>query len=322
MTTFSLDFPCAYGGPLGRALFRVRPEDFRVQEDLGWQPQGSGEHLYLHLEKRGENTAWVARQLAELAQVRLVDVGYCGLKDRRAVTRQWFSIYLPGTTEPDWQALPATSIRVLAQTRHRAKLRRGQHRGNHFVICLRQVQADASALEQRLRQIATGGCPNYFGEQRFGRQGGNLLAAEKMLAQIEGGGRRLRDRQQRGLILSAARSYLFNCVLARRVEQGNWAVPLDGEVLLEGGPSAPLWGRGRSAAAAVAAVLEQQVLAHWQVWCNGLEHTGLRQERRAAVLRPQRLAWCWRDTDLELAFALAPGQFATALLRELLVLES
>ncbi len=314
MTDFSLDFPYAHGGPLGEARFRTVAEDFRVDEELGLEPSGSGEHVYLQISKRGENTAWVARQIAGLAAVNTVDIGYCGLKDRHALSSQWFSVYLPGGGEPQWQQLNGPSLSLLACARHCRKLRRGQHQRNRFDICLRRVSAARPALEERLETIAASGCPNYFGEQRFGRQAGNLRRAQQLL----GGTLRLRDRQQRGLILSAARAYLFNLVLARRVGDGSWARVLDGDV--GGRPSAPLWGRGRTLAAAAVATLERGVLQDWQHWCEALEHSGLRQQRRAAVMQPQNISWRWQRDDLRIGFALAPGQFATSVLREITAL--
>ncbi|TQV84604.1 tRNA pseudouridine(13) synthase TruD [Exilibacterium tricleocarpae] len=318
MNDFFLDFPRIGGEPPVRAVFRARPEDFWVDEELGWEPDGSGEHAYLHIEKRGANTAWVAARLAELAGVRGLDVGYCGLKDRHAVTRQWFSVYLAAAAEPRWHDLPA-GLTVLAQTRHRSKLRRGQHRRNHFVVCLRQLRGETQALEARLRHLADDGCPNYFGEQRFGRQGDNLRRAERLLVDRAAAGR---DRHQRGLLLSAARAYLFNLVLAQRVSDGSWNILLDGEAAVDGQPTAPLWGRGRAPATGAASALEQRALADWHGWCHGLEHTGLKQARRVTVLRPQQFRWRWLEADLQLEFALAPGEFATSLLREIAVLES
>lgn len=315
---FSLEFPFAYGAPLAKALFRAELGDFQVEEIAGFEPSGEGEHCLLHLRKKGENTAWVAGKIAALAGVKLGDVGYFGRKDRYAITSQWFSVYLPGSSErePDWAQLNSDTVTLLESARHNKKLRLGQHRSNRFVIRLRQLQfEDRPIFEARLRQVLEVGVPNYFGEQRFGRGGNNLAQAQRLLVER----RPIRDRQQRSMALSAARSWLFNQVLALRVEQNCWTQALDGdpgEIA-----SGPLWGRGRPLSGDATLELEQQALAPWSNWCNGLEHVGLNQERRALLLRPEEASWRWLEDDLELSFALPPGTFATALLREIARLE-
>lgn len=312
MTEFSLDFPRAYGELNASAIFREQPEDFKVDEDLGFEPLGVGEHVFLQILKRGENTAWVAGKIAELAKVNSNDVGYAGRKDRHAVTTQWFSVYLPKGAEPDWMLLNSDTIYVIRVARHQQKLRRGDHRQNYFVIRLRDLQTDdRPALEQKIHRVLTLGVPNYFGEQRFGFNGNNLAEADAILV----GGKRYKDKQKRGLMLSAGRSYLFNQVLAARVVAGNWCDLIPGDP--EPQSSGPLWGRGRSLAGDELLVLEQTVLADWQQWCDGLEHAGLSQERRPLRLLPSNVHWRWIENDLEVSFSLAAGEFATAILREL-----
>ncbi len=317
MTEYSLDFPRAYGDLNASAVFREQPEDFKVDEDLGFEPSGAGEHVFLQILKRGENTAWVAGQIADLAKVAINDVGYAGRKDRHAVTTQWFSVYLPKGDEPDWSVLNSDSLYVIHRARHHQKLRRGDHRQNFFVIRLRAVQtADQTVLEQKIKQVLSRGVPNYYGEQRFGINGNNLLEAQALLVD----GKRYKDKQKRGLMISAARSYLFNQVLASRVIAGNWQELMPDDPLPE--PSGPLWGRGRSLAKGELLFWEQKALAGWQPWCDGLEHAGLSQERRALRLLPANTGWRWIDTDLEVSFSLAAGEFATAILREIARLDN
>jgi len=317
--TFSLDWPYAYGAPGVDAVFRREPEDFRVDEELGFAPCGEGEHVYLQILKRGDNTDWVARQIARLAGVQPMDVGYCGLKDRHAVTTQWFSVYLAipkaaAASEPDWSALNTDSIDVLRVCRHRQKLRRGMHRGNRFEIRLRDLSAPV--VHERLEQVFQQGVPNYFGEQRFGHEGNNLQVAQALLT----GEQRIKNRQKRGLMLSAARSYLFNRVLAKRVADGNWRQCLSGDsgaAEVVPYPTGPLWGRGRPLVSEQTLALEAEVLAPWQHWSEGLEHVGLTQERRRLCLLPESASWEMAGRDLILRFNLPPGTFATAVLREL-----
>ena len=163
------------------------------------------------------------------------------------MTRQWFSVHLPKEAGVEPTLPEAPSYKVLSVGRHNKKLRRGVHSANHFVIRLRQVKGDREELESRLQLVAEQGVPNYFGEQRFGIEGGNLPEADRLLAEQYGGGRqkgrRKRVSPRGGIYLSAARSYLFNLVLAERIKQGSWAYSLDGEETATG----PLWGRGRSA---------------------------------------------------------------------------
>lgn len=320
------------------ALIRSAPEDFFVEEIDGFPASGSGEHLLLTVEKRGLNTAEAVRRIARWAGVPGSAIGYAGLKDRHAVARQRFSVHLPGREAPDVEALAAADLRVLAQARHAKKLPRGALAGNRFELVLREVRGDPGAIEERLQQIAAGGVPNWFGEQRFGRDGGNVDAALAMFA-----GRRVR-RDQRGLLLSAARSELFNRVLAARVRDGSWNRGLDGETwILDGSrsvfgpepwsaelarrleefdihPSAPLWGAGALRSTGAALALETSALDDGRSLAlrRGLEAAGLRQERRATRLRPLDLGHDWLDDGaLRLRFTLPPGTYATAVLAEI-----
>lgn len=311
---FSLNWAFAHGEPTLSAIFRRTPEDFVVDEDLGFELSGEGEHVYLQLQKRGDNTAWLARHIARLAGVGNNDVGYAGLKDRHAVTRQWFSVYFPKGNEPDWSQLESESVQLLRVERHRQKLRRGMHRANRFQIKLHQLSGDGvDSLVPRLGVIKDQGVPNYFGLQRFGREGNNLLEAQRIL--VDDG--RIKNRQQRGLILSAARSYLFNGVLSQRVRDGSWCSIIDGDVPHAGVPTGPLWGRGRLASSADCLALEHAALEPCRDWCNGLEHVGLTQERRPLVMMAQSLDYSIMADSLHLSFALPPGCFATSLLREI-----
>lgn len=316
---WDLDFPRAWP-ETGTALLRAEPEDFVVEEVLDSDFTGSGEHLYLLLRKRNLNTRWLADRLAELCQVPSLAVGYAGLKDRRAVTTQWFSIATPA--EPDLDALrqrlgDGERVELLAQARHGRKLRRGQHEANRFAIRLRQVTTARDVLEQRLAAIAAQGVPNYFGEQRFGHGGSNLSAFADRLQD----GRLPKRMPRRDLVLSAARSWLFNRVLAARVQEGSWNRRDEDEPLSDTGP---LWGRGRSPLSAQWEAGERTWLAPWEPWLYALEHAGLSQERRPLCLRPREFSWQWlpgsdlqAGKDLLISFVLPPGTFATAVLREL-----
>lgn len=312
--SFSLDWAYAYGKPQVTGLFRQSPEDFQVVESLGFELAGQGEHVYLHLEKRGENTDWVARQIARLAGVQNHDVSYAGMKDRHAVTSQWFSVYFPKGNEPDWRELASESVRLLAVTRHTQKLRRGAHQSNHFCIRLHQLEGDLASLPERLEQVTAGGVPNYFGLQRFGHNGNNLHEANRLLVE----GTRIANRHKRGMMMSAARSYLFNQVLSARIQDGSWNNQLEGDVAsADGFGTGPLWGRGRPLVSGACAELETRVLQDLAAWCDGLEHVGLSQERRSLMLTPVGFDSHLNGSTLEVRFSLPPGTYATSVLREI-----
>ena len=330
--------PRAHGEAVLSARIRSVPEDFSVEEIDAFEASGSGEHLLLTIEKRGMNTAFAAKRIAAWAGVAESAIGYAGLKDRHALTRQRFSVWIPKKIAPAIDALQSDDMRVLDAQWHARKLPRGALLGNRFVLTLREVEGDREAIETRLHAIAARGVPNYFGEQRFGRGGDNVSKALSMFA-----GRRV-AREERGYLLSAARSELFNRVLGARVEAACWDRGLDGEVwILDGSrsvfgpepwsevlaerlarfdihPSGPLWGRGELRTQGDARVLEWSALEGDALTDlrAGLERAGLEQERRALRLRPQALAFDWPEPhSLRLSFGLPAGCYATTVLAEL-----
>jgi len=326
----------AFGPPVLHGRIRALPEDFFVEELAAFEASGEGEHLLLTIEKRGMNTAFAAKRLAAWAGVAEMAVGYAGMKDRHAVTRQRFSVHLPKRIAPEIPALESDELRVLDSNWHARKLQRGALRGNRFVLRLREVVGKRDLIDARLRALQTRGFPNYFGEQRFGRGGGNLDAARRMFA-----GQRVK-REQRGLLLSSARSELFNQVLAARVANGSWETGLPGELwMLDGShsvfgpesepdalvvrartqdihPTGPLWGRGALRTDLDCRALEEATLGLATDIRAGLEMAGLNQERRSLRTPARSLVWEWRDeSTLDLAFELPPGSYATSLLRAL-----
>jgi tRNA pseudouridine13 synthase len=318
---------------------RQFPEDFAVEEILGFEPDGEGEHSFVQVEKRGLNTADVERQLAGIAGVPPRDIGFSGMKDKHAVTRQWFSVGLAGREEPDWTQLNGDQITVLHTARHRKKLRRGVHRANRFRLRLRGVTGDREELVQRLQRVAAEGVPNYFGEQRFGRRGDNITAGKAWLI---GGGRAPR-RAKRGIYLSALRALLFNSLLAEKVVGDDWQSPGTGEVAMLAGSNSvfrcedgdedieqralkhdlhlalPLWGEGARREATAWQDWQEQVLAGEVALCEALVGEKLKLAYRPARLLADDLYWQFCDDDLTVGFELGSGGFATAVLRELAV---
>lgn len=334
------EWATAHGGALIVATIRSQPEDFQVTEICTIDFTGEGEHDYLYIEKTATNTHWIAERLAKFAGVPVRDIGYAGLKDRHAVTRQWFSVRRVG--DVDWTLFYEDGVVVLEKQRHRRKLRRGAHSGNSFKIALRSIAIDQQAdiLEQRLRLVAEQGVPNYFGEQRFGHRGGNVELCKSMFA-----GRRL-SRAKRSIALSTARSLIFNEFLDRRVCDKTWNKILPGELAnLDGSgsvfvveevtpeliarceaqdvhPSGPLWGDGSPRSKAKVADLEKSIASAHQEIADGLIAARVEASSRALRLLVKNLRWQVGEGVLWLEFELAKGGYATAVLRELATYES
>lgn len=341
----TLSWPRAGGPPVGSGVLRSCPEDFQVREELGFEPSGAGEHAFLYLQKRELNSADLVERVARLSGVEQRNIGISGLKDRNAVTQQWLSVGLAGAPEPNWQGLEDNGdIQVLEVNRHQRKLRRGVHKSNRFCLRLREFRGDREAVEARLALLQTQGVPNYFGEQRFGRNGNTLQQA---LEQVRSEGRRGRklSRRKRGLFYSALRGYLFNEFLARRVETDTWNKIASGDVcILEGSrsnficedvdaainerceqadvhPGLPLWGsrgsRSESASYVRATQILEQSDSENAATSAYLESEGLELSWRATRLMPHDFCWQFCDDDsLQLDFALGAGCYATALLAE------
>jgi tRNA pseudouridine13 synthase len=332
--------PCAHGRPPATGVIRREPDDFVVDEVLGFEPDGTGGHALLVVEKRGANTGWVAAQLARHAGVAARDVGFSGHKDRHALTRQAFTVPLP--LQADIAACAAwqdAEYKVLSAHRHGRKLRPGSHRANRFALRIVDLRGDRDAIEACLRAIRERGVPNYFGPQRFGREGSNLRRA----LEWADGGSAPRERAQRGFLLSAARSHAFNAVLAARVARGDWDRLLDGEaVMLDGRrsffqateiddilearrvemdvhPSGPLPGRGESPALGAARAVEDTALAPLASLIKLLVDERIDHERRSLRLPVREFEWSFgTDDTLLLQFVLPRGTFATAVLHEVL----
>jgi tRNA pseudouridine13 synthase len=318
-------------------LIRTQPEDFQVDEIQQFKASGVGEHVWLHIKKTGENTDWVARELAKIANVPRRDVSYAGMKDRHAVTTQWFSVQMPGRDAPDWQKEVSDNVQVLAEKRHDRKLRRGALVGNQFKLTIRDFQGEQTELNDTIERIKSEGVPNYFGEQRFGYKASNISKAEQWFAE----GYRIKDRNKRSIYLSAARSWIFNHILSERIKERSWNQAIEGDVFMLNGtkscfnetadeiieqrvlqqdihPTGALWGRGRLATQGKIAELENEQGKQFSVLCDGLERQGLKQERRALRLSVNDIGFQLQQSNiLELTFSLPAGAYATSVLAEI-----
>ena len=338
-------------GPQGYAKFKLKASDFIVREKLSFEPEGEGTHAFLYIEKTNTNTEWLARQLARFVGVEAKEIGYAGLKDRNAVTTQWFSVNLEIIDAPDWDDFQLDGVKILKKTLHRKKLKRGAIKCNEFEIVLRDVEnTSKEELTNKINKIQSSGVPNYFAQQRFGHDYNNLTRAARWF----NGSQKIKKRADKSMLLSAARSMVFNQMLSQRIQSIGWNELIDGEIMMLSGthsifpaaeiddeikqrfhqgdihPTAALWGRGRLNAEKQLLVLEQDVADTLSTWCDGLEKQGLKQERRAARLFPENLSIKFEDESsqsadsesamkkISLSFSLPTGTYATAVLREII----
>lgn len=337
----ALEPPTAWGGALGPGVLRSSPEDFVVDEILGFAASGEGPHALLRVRKRGANTEWVARELAKAVGCKPFDVGFAGLKDRNALTTQAFTVPRGKRTAEEFLGLKGEGYEVIESAPHQRKLPRGALEGNRFEITVRALGADSAQMAQRLAAISGGGVPNYFGPQRFGREAGNLDSVWRAATRLGEGGRRGRAPDQ-GFMLSAARSLVFNAVLAERVRRGDWnrlatgdvanldgrgsvflVEQLDGELERRGAEldlhaTAPLPGGGEPLARGGTLELEQSIAAQFPEAMAVIQSERMNSERRALRLRVRDLTYEYAGDVLRLRFALAAGSFATAVLREII----
>ncbi len=335
------------------AKLKSQLNDFIVEENIPVVFSGEGEHCWIYVKKSSCNTDWVAQQLAQFCGVKKMAVAYAGLKDRHGVTSQWFSVQLPGKPTPDWTEFEtgfsdegsAENIVVLQSFRHNRKLQRGALESNAFKITLRDLTDSSdnmfALLQQRCDEIAQKGVPNYFGSQRFGRNYNNLSQASKMFSNP----RFKLAKQKRSMYLSAARSWMFNCILSERISRGVWNKRLVGDVFMLDGksacfkdeiieaavneelnqrlaineihPTAALYGDGEGMTTAQTMELESQVFDQFPVYRDGLLAARLQAQRRACRVIPRQLE-CHRENDcFVLSFSLPSGSYATMVLSEI-----
>jgi len=316
-----------------QGCFKATPDDFSVTEELGFVPEDFGPHLWCWVEKRGIDTLQAISTLSRVTGIPVRDIGYSGLKDRQAVTYQWLSLPLELLGQSDLAEehiieLQQSGIDVLLRQRHPRKLKRGSHRANRFVITISFDEEQRESIRQRWTNIVSTGVPNYFGPQRFGYLGQNISRSRTLLKR---GWSKKQDRK--GLMLSSARSYLFNLTLSARVDANSWNHALPGEVLnLQGSnsffqsnkatsaeiaqriaefdvhPTAPLWGRGQLESEQDARSVEQQAVQQEAELIAGLERAKVNMARRALRLVLEDAQW----VDIELASAGAEANQRTS----------
>ncbi|OOF85563.1 tRNA pseudouridine(13) synthase TruD [Rodentibacter ratti] len=320
--------------PKSTALLKQQCADFVVKEDLGYEMSGEGEFVAVKVRKTGCNTLFVGEKLAKFAGVSERNMGYAGLKDRQAVTEQWFCLQMPGQDTPDFSRFELEGVEILEVTRHHRKIRTGSLQGNHFEILLRDTQ-ETDELKARLNLVKNVGFPNYFTEQRFGRDGHNLTQALRWAK----GEIKVKDRKKRSFYLSATRSEIFNLVVAARIEQDlaqqvlpNDIVQLNGshswfkadetedlaalqvrlnqqDILL----TAPLIGEENPAASDI----ENAIVEQHNAFSPLMKQEKMKAARRPLLMHAQDFQWKFVEAGLKLSFYLPAGSYATALIREL-----
>lgn len=330
----------AYGPPDATAGIKQRPEHFKVTELMDVEPSGTGEHCWLWVRKCKHNTDRLAKSLARHAGVPYRDVGYSGLKDYFAVTRQWFSVRQPGGTDDIWDDFSLEGVQIERAVRHGRKIKRGTHRGNRFEIVATDLAAERCGLEQKLSRLSSEGVPNYFGAQRFGRAAQNMQQTVDFLAGVQS----VKDRNLRSILLSAARAWLFNTIVSARISDASWNRLYPGEPAnLDGSgstfisdgrsgeqarlsqldihPTAPMWGDVDTDTTKPYQQLhdwEVEQLKPFKVLMDGLVAHGLKYQRRPIRCKASALSWQFEQSQLMLKFELQRGQYATSVLRELI----
>lgn len=327
-----------HGKPKTKGILKAEPTHFFVSETLNFTPKGEGEHFLVRIRKIGENTKYVANELAKACGVPSRDVSWAGLKDRHAITEQWFSVHLAGKPDPDLTHFVESHSgidAILATTRHDKKLRPGDLIGNHFRLTLSALEANDD-LEARLHMIQAKGVPNYFGEQRFGRDGNNIIAAREWGQDKF----RVKDKSKRSFYLSAARAHLFNLVLNERIKQDLCEQPMQGDLLIshshelslvddvakakallttkEWQISAPLTGDNALPTQDKAQSFEQGILEQEPDLLKVIRNNRMQHDRRALLLMPQQMKWEIQPEQLTIEFSLPAGCFATAVIREVM----
>jgi tRNA pseudouridine13 synthase len=338
-TDNSEELPYATGKSL-RVFGKIRaqPEDFQVEEVPAYAPEGHGEHLFVRFSKTALNTPDAVRRIADALGVDPRDAGWAGLKDRWAVTTQWASFFRADAERARALALPG--IHVLEARAHPHKIRTGHLRANRFAILIRGASDQAALAAQLLEMLAHRGAPNYYGEQRFGRDRQNLARARAWLI---AGERAPRDRFQRKLFASTLQSELFNQWLADRVRRDELDRPVLGDLMRkedtfgmftavdveeaaqrmqrwEISATGPMFGAKMRWPEADALAIERALLERSEVTEDLLarQRAWLPGARRVARVRPEDVECRGVPVGIALRFTLPKGAYATVILRELL----
>ncbi|KAE9541497.1 tRNA pseudouridine(13) synthase TruD [Ursidibacter maritimus] len=328
-----------FGKPQQAGRLKAQFADFIVKEELGYDLTGEGEFVAVKIRKTDANTLFVGEKLAEFAGISAKNMSYAGLKDRHAITEQWFCLHLAGKETPDFSPFQLEGVEILEVTRHNRKIRVGSLAGNYFELLLRDVQ-ESPELIHRLNQIQAVGFPNYFTEQRFGRDGHNLTQAQRWAS----GEIKVKDRKKRSFYLSAARSEIFNLVVADRIASDTFKQVIENDIVQLAGSNswfiaqadelaslnqrlaqgdilltAPLVGE--NSLQQTVSEREQKIVSEQQLLLNLMAQERTNATRRPMFCVPTEFEWHFEPEGLRLQFFLPSGSYATALVRELISLD-
>ena len=345
--------------PAVSAKLKVALPDFKVEENLGFEPTSSGEHIFLKVKKINLSTLDVTRKLSEITGLKMSSIGYSGMKDKRGECVQWFSIPFQEELENLIGSLENDQLMVITKHLNARKLRIGSHKENNFRIKLRDCRGERSEFERRLYRMMEQGIPNYFGVQRFGKHMNNIrtmmdLAQERpnLLTPEFSKKRMAKSVINKSMLISAARSYMFNQVLSTRIKSGNWNEYVPGDVINLNGTdsyflvandqwddtleerlnnfdihiSGPLAGiiaqEYKYVTKSKAADIEGVCLMKFRPLLKKMIEMNVLASRRPMRFRPKDLRWSWEGDDiLDLSFSLRRGCYATSLLREVCLID-
>ncbi len=208
--------------------FRQSPRDFVVDEIPLYEFSGEGEHLVYHVRKKNLTTWQMLDLIAKHLNIRSRDIGYAGLKDKNAQTKQYISIHKQ--YEEKMESFDKEGIKILSKTYHNNKIKMGHLRGNRFFIRLKKVNpTDAQKITQVLGNIKEYGMPNYFGFQRFGIEKNNYKLGEEILFN----GRKERNAKLKKMYINAYQSHLFNLWLSSRLEKSKLISSFDPKEIID-----------------------------------------------------------------------------------------
>ena len=314
-------------------ILRTEPEDFIVQEIPAYEPSGEGEHLILEITKRQVTTQAIANELSRLLGCDLDAIGFAGMKDRQAVTTQRFSV--PSIQDASAK-LKECSAKIKILGLHRNKIRKGHLLGNSFRIRIRQAHPDWQKRCQEIEALINAqGFPNFYGPQRFGRDGSNAAIGEKALKT----GKLFGPKWRKWLMISALQSQLFNEYLCQRIADGLFAAALPGDVfghLPRGGvfvsnspseeqprldsfeisPMGPIYGYKMMKAQGQAWLREEMILKKHDIDLDSFRVLKAEGSRRRTRLRPANFHIEIQDGDPVFCVELPSGTYATVFLNE------
>jgi len=339
ISTFDTLFP-TLNTVSSKGIIRQQPEDFMVIEHNDVSFTESGEHWWLKVEKINSNTAWVATQISSACKVPARQVGFAGIKDRHAITQQWFSVQLPKIRDLDEiKAKLPDEITIIDNHWHKNKIKTGFLTCNEFRLRIRDIQGDKAQIEANLETIKRQGAPNYFGPQRFGHNLNNIQQAKDWFA----GTIKVNNKNLRGLLISTARSHIFNLIVAHRIAHKTWNQVIPGDILqlnqshswfhaqdatsdeltqrlaaFDIHLTAALWGEDDVQSTDQCAKIESQIADTQAAYQPGFISHRVKQDRRAIRIHPEAMSHHWEGHDLLLNFKLQAGAYATSILREMI----